>query len=84
MEEAWESLTKEEKLARIRASVEAEVAPFLARDGGGLSIVDLDGCMVKIAYEGACAGCPMALSGTLSFIQHIITTKVHPSLRVCV
>lgn len=84
MELDWETLTKEQRLERIRATVEAEVAPFLAQDGGGLSVVDLLGDSVKISYEGACAGCPMALSGTLSFIQHVITTKVHPSLKVCV
>jgi NFU1 iron-sulfur cluster scaffold homolog, mitochondrial len=82
MEPSWDMLTKEQKLAIIRSTVEAEIAPFLAADGGGLRIIDLVDSTVKISYQGSCACCPMALSGTLSFVQHVISTKVHPSLTV--
>ena len=76
----WSSLTRDEKLALIHAVVEAEVAPSLQRDGGGVQIVDLVGSQVLISYTGACASCHMALFGTLSFIQQILTAKVHSSL----
>jgi Fe-S cluster biogenesis protein NfuA len=82
MEPAWDMLTNDQKLAIIRSTIEDEIAPFLARDGGGLSIIDLVDSTVRISYQGACACCPMALSGTLSFIQQVISTKVHPSLTV--
>lgn len=84
MEEAhpeWDALSQEERLALIRSVVEAEIAPHLHRDGGGVQIVDLiDGSEVLISYMGACASCHMALFGTLSFIQQILTTKIHSSL----
>ncbi len=79
----WDVLGHDEKLALIRAVAEAEVAPALAHDGGGVDIVDLsEGNRVTIAYRGACACCPMALFGTLGFIQQVLTSKVHPSLVV--
>ena len=84
MEEAhpeWDSLGQDERLSLIRSVVEAEIAPYLHRDGGGVQIVDLvNGSEVLISYIGACASCHMALFGTLSFIQQILTTKVHSSL----
>lgn len=84
MEEAhpeWESLHHDERLALIRRVVEAEIAPYLHRDGGGVQIIDLiNGSEVLLSYVGACASCHMALFGTLSFIQQILTTKVHSTL----
>ena len=84
MEEAhpeWDSLAHDERLALIRFVVDAEIAPHLHHDGGGVQVVDLvDGSQVLISYTGACASCHMALFGTLSFIQQVLTTKVHSSL----
>jgi Fe-S cluster biogenesis protein NfuA len=77
----WDSLGQDERLALIRTVVDAEIAPYLQRDGGGVQIVDLvNGSEVLISYVGACASCHMALFGTLSFIQQVLTTKVHSSL----
>ncbi len=86
MEEAhpeWDALSHDQKLALIRVVVEAEIAPALGRDGGGVDILDLvNGSQVTIAYRGACASCPMALYGTLGFIQQVLSSKVHSSLVV--
>jgi Fe-S cluster biogenesis protein NfuA len=79
----WEDLSHDEKLALIRSVVEAEITPQLAYDGGGVDIVDLvHEKEVSIAYRGTCASCPMALYGTLGFIQQVLSTKVHSSLVV--
>jgi NifU-like protein len=79
----WETLSHDQKMALLRSTVETEVLPFLARDGGGVDVVDLvNGTEVTILYRGACATCHMALYGTLGFIQQVLTTKVHPSLIV--
>ena len=79
----WSALRLEEKMAIIRAVVETEVTPHLARDGGGVDVVDLvNDKEVVIVYRGACASCHMALYGTLGFIQQVLSTKVHSSLVV--
>ena len=79
----WNTLSDDEKLALIRSVVATEIAPQLAHDGGGVEVLDLiGGTEVLIAYRGACAGCPMALFGTLGFIQQVLSTKVHSSLVV--
>jgi NifU-like protein len=74
--------TREQKLERIRAVIEEHVAPQLASDGGGVEVLDLVGNTVVIAYSGACACCPMALSGTLSMIQETLAEHVDPKLTV--
>lgn len=58
------------------------VRPGLAADGGGLLLTDLLGRVARISYQGACGSCPSAASGTLSFIEHILRTRVHPDLVV--
>jgi len=58
------------------------VRPGLAADGGGLLLTDLLGRVARISYQGACGSCPSAASGTLSFIEHILRSRVHPDLVV--
>jgi Fe-S cluster biogenesis protein NfuA len=58
------------------------VRPGLASDGGGLLLTDLLGRVARIAYQGACGTCPSAASGTLSFIEHILKSRVHPDIVV--
>jgi Fe-S cluster biogenesis protein NfuA len=44
-----------------RADVEAvldRVRPGLARHGGGIELVCLEGCNVRVLLRGACIGCP--------------------------
>ena len=36
------------------------IRPHLARDGGGIELVEIDGKVAKIRLKGACAGCPGA------------------------
>lgn len=58
------------------------VRPGLAADGGGLLLTDLLGRVARISYQGACGSCPSAASGTLSFIEHILRSRVHPDIVV--
>jgi NifU-like protein len=80
--EHWDALLHDQKLALIKEAVASHVLPMLARDGGGIEVLGLEDHTVAIAYKGACAFCPAAIGGTLSFIQHTLQEKVHPSLTV--
>ena len=48
------------------------IRPGLQADGGDLEIISFKGNEVKIAYEGACGGCPSAYMGTLEAIENIL------------
>jgi Fe-S cluster biogenesis protein NfuA len=68
----FNTLSNEEKAEVIDAVLEESVRPALARDGGGLNIVEVDGNIVRIRYQGACGGCPSSQTGTLRAIQNIL------------
>ena len=79
----WLELTKEEQLAVIRGVVAKEIAPYVELDAGGVEVLDLkEGLEILIGYQGACTSCHAATGSTLSAIQHILRTKVHPELVV--
>lgn len=37
------------------------VRPTLARHGGGIDLVCVEGCNVRVTLRGACVGCPSSL-----------------------
>ena len=78
----WNTLTKEEQLVAIQSAIQEHVLPMLAGHGGGIEIKELEGNTLKIAYQGACLGCPMALQGTLQFIQKMLHDNVSPEITV--
>ena len=48
------------------------VRPGLQADGGDLEIVSFQGNKIKIAYQGACGGCPSSYMDTLFAIENIL------------
>jgi Fe-S cluster biogenesis protein NfuA len=36
------------------------VRPALMADGGNVELVDVEGGIIKVRLQGACAGCPMS------------------------
>jgi len=75
-------LSKEKKLQVIEESLDKDIRPFVEMDEGGLEVVDLKSNTLYIRYMGTCTSCPSSVGGTLSYIQHILSTKVHSSLVV--
>jgi NFU1 iron-sulfur cluster scaffold homolog, mitochondrial len=67
---------------KIKKIIDADVRPFLQRDGGDLKIVSFKDNLLKISYQGACGCCPHAAMGTLSFIEGILKEKYDPKIKV--
>jgi len=81
--EGFETFTKEEKLAIIEKVIEKKVRPYIELDAGGITLVDFQKDFeLIISYEGACTSCYAATGSTLSAIQNILRTNVHPELIV--
>ncbi len=79
----WLELSEEKKLAVIEAILDEEIRPYVELDAGGIQVEKLiDGRELVIAYQGACTSCFSAIGTTLSTIQQIIQTKVHPGIVV--
>ncbi len=80
--EEFPLLSKSEKIALIESVIDDEIRPYIEMDAGGVTIQDLKENTLEIVYEGACTSCYAATGSTLSAIQNILQTKVHPDILV--
>ena len=48
----------------------------------GARVLELDGNILTVKYQGACGGCPSAMMGTLQAIEGILRTEFNPYLEV--
>lgn len=78
----FEKLTSEERLTRINEVLDEKIRPGLARDGGGLTILGLEGNTLRVRYQGACGSCPSSTAQTLNYISTLLQERVSPDLSV--
>lgn len=79
----WDQLSVKQKITVIEEVIAREIRPYVELDAGGVRVIDLlDTREVVIAYEGSCTTCHSATGATLSAIQQILRTKIHPELLV--
>jgi len=78
----FSTLSDLEKAEVVDAILDDSVRPALARDGGGLNVLEVEGNVVRIQYQGACGGCPSSQSGTLRAIQNILQGTLKEELVV--
>ncbi len=69
-------------MEEIKKIIDAEIRPLLQRDGGDLEVISYQDKVLKIAYKGACGGCPHATMGTLQFIEKTLQDKIDPDIVV--
>jgi Fe-S cluster biogenesis protein NfuA len=69
------------RLEKINELLDEQVRPYLQGDGGDLYVVGLDGNRLLVHYQGACGGCPSAISGTLAGIESLVR-QIDPEIEV--
>ncbi len=57
---------------RVREAVE-DVRQILARDGGDIELVDIQGSIVRVRMKGACVGCPNSVLDLKNVVEKIVT-----------
>ncbi len=80
--EKYPQLSDEEKVIIVEAVLDSSVRPALANDGGGLEVIEVEGPIVRIRYQGACGGCPSATGGTLRVIENHLRAQLDPAIKV--
>lgn len=79
----WDELPLKQKIAVIESVLDQDVRPYIALDAGGVEILNLlNDRQLLITYQGSCTSCYSAIGTTLSYIQQILRTKVHPEITV--
>lgn len=72
------------ELQKIDDILSGTIRPALQADGGDLEVVQLEGNILSVRYEGACGGCPSSTFGTLSAIEGILRDEYDPNIEVVV
>jgi NFU1 iron-sulfur cluster scaffold homolog, mitochondrial len=78
----YPQLSNDEKVIIVEAVLDSSVRPALANDGGGLEVIEVDGHIVRIRYQGACGGCPSSTGGTLRVIENHLRSQLDPEIKV--
>ena len=80
--EKYPQLSDDEKVIIVEAVLDSSIRPALANDGGGLEVIEVDGHIVRIRYQGACGGCPSSTGGTLRVIENHLRAQLDPEIKV--
>lgn len=80
--EKYPQLSDDEKVIIVEAVLDSSVRPALANDGGGLEVIEVDGHIVRIRYQGACGGCPSSTGGTLRVIENHLRSELDSEIKV--
>lgn len=79
----WEDASAKQRLEWIEALIASDIQPYIALDEGGVKVLELrEDFEVVIQYSGACTTCYAATGSTLSAIEQILKTQLHPQIRV--
>lgn len=70
------------EVLQIEEILDRTVRPGLQADGGDLEVLELEGNILTIRYQGACGGCPSSMQGTLQAIEGILRDEFNPYLEV--
>ena len=80
--EDFPKLTGEQKRDVIDAMLDHAIRPALANDGGGITLLAVEGNVVKVHYQGACGTCPSSTTGTLQYIETFLQDTLSKDLTV--
>jgi Fe-S cluster biogenesis protein NfuA len=80
--EKYPQLSDDEKIIIVEAVLDSSIRPALANDGGGLEVIEVEGPIVRIRYQGACGGCPSSTGGTLRVIENHLRSQLDPDIKV--
>lgn len=75
------AMTNLQKIALITETIDKEIRPVLAQDGGDLELIDVDGNEVTIALRGQCTACVSAYY-TVEGIEEKLREMVYPDIVV--
>ena len=80
--EDFPNLTDTQKSEVIDAMLDHAIRPALANDGGGITLLGVEGNRVRVHYQGACGTCPSSTAGTLEFIENFLKDTLSKDLKV--
>ncbi len=74
--------TLSSELLKIEEILDHAIRPSLQADGGDVEVLELDGNIITVRYQGACGGCPSSMMGTLQAIESVLRSEFNPYVEV--
>lgn len=81
-EQAESLLSPAQKILKISKIIETQVAPELQKDGGDITLVDIDGNKVYVKLRGKCSGCKNAMMTLKGFVENTLREAVDKNIDV--
>ena len=81
-EEKPVQLTAAQKIIRINNIIEKTISPELQKDGGDITLIDVDGNKVMVKLRGKCSGCKNSVHTLKSFVETSLKDTVDKNIEV--
>ncbi len=75
------AMTNLQKIALVTETIDKEIRPMLAQDGGDIELIDINGNEVLVALRGQCSSCVSA-AYTVEGIEEKLREMVYPDIVV--
>ena len=76
------SLSPAQKILKISKIIETQIAAELQKDGGDITLVDIDGSKVYVKLRGKCSGCKNAMMTLKGFVENTLKEAVDKNIEV--
>lgn len=81
-EEKQAVLSPAQKILKINSIIENQISPELRKDGGDITLIDIEGNNVLVKLRGKCSGCKNSHLTLKAFVETTLKETVSPDLVV--
>ena len=81
-EKAESTLSPAQKILKINNIIENQISPELRKDGGDITLVDIDGNKVMVKLRGKCSGCKNSHLTLKAFVEYTLRDTVDKNIEV--
>ena len=76
------TLSPAQKILKINNIIETQISPELRKDGGDITLVDIDGNKVLVKLRGKCSGCKNSHLTLKAFVESTLRETVDKNIDV--
>ena len=81
-EKEVKTLSPAQKIIKINNIIEKQISPELMRDGGDITLVDVQGDKVMVKLRGKCSGCKNSTLTLKTFVETTLKNTVDKNIEV--
>lgn len=81
-EKKEKELSPAQKILKINTIIEKKISPELQKDGGDITLVDINDNKVFVKLRGKCSGCKNSMLTLKAFVESTLKDAVSPDIEV--